>query len=426
MEQTAEWTERAQTAADSVNAGFGRRLLGFVPGTWIGSVSRPAGRFGRPWDPWHYWWQAHYLDCLVDAAWRQLGTGPRNAPDGTPQRPGSDPATLPGDPGPQGHDPASDGLREPRELRLARRLLRTVRIRNAFRFQNAFYDDMAWLVLAAGRADFLTERIRHRGLRAARTAARVLGAQLASAHTDDLDGGLFWSTARDFKNTPATAPAALFFARSGERERAQRLVDWLGTRLFDPDLGLYLDGLRIAPDGSTTLVRDVWTYNQGPVLGALLELGGPENLARAEALIAAVERGLTLADGTHDAAAASRAEATPGIVRTGAGALRANGDGDGGLFMGILARYLTVAAAHEGLSDEARATARRLVVATAEALWAGAERRTDTAGRELVTFPMHPGQAASAAYPPGAPVELSTQLQAWMVLEFADQLTRGG
>jgi predicted alpha-1,6-mannanase (GH76 family) len=290
---------------------------------------------------------------------------------------------------------------------LARRLLRTVRIRNFLRFRNAYYDDMAWLVLAAGRTEFLTERIRERGLRSARTAARVLGAQLASADTDDLDGGLFWNTSRDFKNTPATAPAALFFARSGERERAQRLVDWLGARLFDPELGLYLDGLRIAPDGSTTLVRDVWTYNQGPVLGALLELGGEANLSRAAALIAAVGRRLT-----HDGPA------------PGTRVLEANGNGDGGLFMGILARYLTVAAIHDGLPADARETARRLVLDSAEALWAGAEQRTGRRGERYWTFPMHPGQPASAAYPEGRRVELSTQLQAWMVLEFAHQLTR--
>ena len=328
-----------------------------------------------------------------------------------------------GDPATEAREPGDSG--EPRELVLARRLLRTIRLRNAFRFENAYYDDMAWLALAAGRAAALTERVRRRGLRAARTAARVLGRQLASADTADLDGGLFWNTQRDFKNTPATAPAALFFARAGERGRAQRLVDWLGARLFDPDLGLYLDGLRIGPGGAVDLVRDVWTYNQGPVLGALLELGGEANLARAEALVAAVGRGLTtevpLHRGAHDGAAAGGAQAPGGVVR----ALQANGDGDGGLFMGILARYLTVAAVHGGLAEPARQEAARLVVGTAEALWAGAEERADRRGRTALTFPMHPGQPASAAYPAGTRVELSTQLQAWMVLEFAHQITRG-
>jgi len=37
-----------------------------VPGTRIGRVRWPRPLFIHPW-PWHYWWQAHLLDCLVDA-----------------------------------------------------------------------------------------------------------------------------------------------------------------------------------------------------------------------------------------------------------------------------------------------------------------------------------------------------------------------
>ncbi|BCT74788.1 glycoside hydrolase [Sinomonas cyclohexanicum] len=387
--QPTTWAERAQAAADSVNEGFGHRILRVVPGTWIASIARPARKIGRPWDPWHYWWQAHYLDCLVDASWRQLGH----------------------DPSAQGDDPSRGG--GPRELRLARALLASIKVRNFFQYRNAFYDDMAWLCLAADRAEHLTELVTHHGLRDARTVARTLGRQLVSANTSDGGGGLFWNTQRRFKNTPATSPAALFFARSGDRGRAQALVDWLHSTLFDPARGLYLDGINLNRDGTTELIEGIWTYNQGPVLGALVALGGPENLARAEALIAAVDAHLTVDWETHDGARGR--------------ALRGDGGGDGGLFMGILARYLTVAAVSRSVSPEARATARRLVVDTAEALWSGAEerqaRRGAQGGETYWTFPQKPGQAASDEYPPGRRVELSTQLQAWMVLEFAHELT---
>jgi predicted alpha-1,6-mannanase (GH76 family) len=390
--QPTTWAERAQAAADSVNEGFGHRILRVIPGTWIASVARPARKIARPWDPWHYWWQAHYLDCLVDASWRQLG-----------------------DRGPQGGGPGSGGeAREPRELVLARHLLTGIRIRNVFQYRNAFYDDMAWLALSAARAEHLSGLVAHRSLPNARTIARVLGRQLVLASTPEGGGGTYWNTQRRFKNTPATSPAALFFARSGDRERAQALVDWLDATLFDPSQGLYLDGINLNRDGTTELKPDIWTYNQGPVLGALVTLGGTENLARAETLMAAVDEHLTVNWETHDGA----------LRRT----LRGDGGGDAGLFMGILARYLTVAAVHEGLSADARATARRLVLDTAEALWAGAEERcgrTDGEGDETYwTFPQRPGQTASDEYPPGRRVELSTQLQAWMVLEFAHQLTR--
>ncbi|MDQ0260884.1 putative alpha-1,6-mannanase (GH76 family) [Sinomonas atrocyanea] len=379
------WAERAHAAADSVNSGFGHRLLGAVPGTWIASVARPAQRVRTPWAPWHYWWQAHYLDCLVDAAQRRLAaaTGPASAP---------------------------------RELALARDLLAGIRVRNGFRYRNWFYDDMAWLALASDRLGRLQglPGASGAGLPAARAAVRELGRELVSAETDDLGGGLFWNTRRRYKNTASTGPGALFFARTGDPARAQRLVDWLNERLLDPEQGLYLDGLNLAPGGAGELVRDVWTYNQGPILGALLALGGADNLARAAALTHAVAERLTV-ETAHDG----------GHRR----ALRADGGGDGGLFMGILARHLADAAGDPRLPLAARSTARGLVTATAEALWAGAELRTEPGrGRRDAawwTFPQRPGEAASDAYPPGRRVELSTQLQAWMVSEAAHRLTQG-
>ena len=74
-----------------------------------------AGRDGCPPPPfpWHYWWQAHLLDCLVDAQ-----------------------------------------LRDPRPRRAATiaTLTRSVRLRNGGRWTNPFYDDVAWLGLAVQRA----------------------------------------------------------------------------------------------------------------------------------------------------------------------------------------------------------------------------------------------------------------------------------
>jgi predicted alpha-1,6-mannanase (GH76 family) len=375
------WAERAQAAAESVNAGFGHRILGSVPGTWIASVARPHQRIRAPWAPWHYWWQAHYLDCLVDAAER------RRAESGG----------------------------EPRELALARDLLAGIRVRNGLRYRNWFYDDMAWLALAADRLGRLQDRPGEAsGPPAARAAVRELARELVSADTDDLGGGLFWNTRRRYKNTASTGPGALFFARTGERDRAQRLVDWLDARLLDPDQGLYLDGLNLTADGSGELVRDVWTYNPGPVLGALLELGGADNLARAGALVEAVAERLTV-EVAHDG---SRGRA-----------LRGDGGGDGGLFMGILARYLALAACDPRLPCAARSTARGLVTDTAEALWAGAEPRAEPGlrpgGGTGWTFPQRPGEAARDAYPAASRVELSTQLQAWMVLEGAHRVTSG-
>ncbi|EMY33171.1 glycosyl hydrolase family 76 protein [Arthrobacter crystallopoietes BAB-32] len=358
---------RADEAAAAVIGHFGHRLFG-LPFTHLGAVARPAQRLWPLGGPWHYWWQAHYLDCLVDAGRRELER--------------------------EQHYDGAFGLSAGA---LGGRVLGTIWLRNFLRFTNSYYDDMAWLALAAGRLDALAEAAdKPRWLN--RRALRALGPALESAHTQDLGGGLWWNTKRDFKNTPATAPAALFFARTGQRGRAAELVDWLRENLYDAGEGLYRDGLRLV-GGSPVLVPDIYTYNQGPVLGALLELGRPQDLEQAEALIAAVAAKLT-----------TQHEGRP--------VLKTHGDGDGGLFTGILARYLALAAESATLPEAARSLARSLVANTADAFWAG--RRFDShRSWEVLVFSKDPAVPAKTSYPPGEQVELSTQLQAWMVLEAA-------
>jgi len=342
-----------------------------MPRTHLARIVHPAPAGSRTLGgllgTWHYWWQAHYLDAIVDAGFRALRTGdPR----------GADQHAARGD-----------------------RLLQTIRLRNRVRWVNDFYDDMAWLALASGRLEDLHAELgRTARRRRLRSAGRHLTAQLRSAHTDDLGGGLFWSRDRDFKNTPATGPAALHLARLGETHEARRLVDWLYARLWSPESGLVLDGIRLR-GGEEVLVPDVWSYNQGTVLAALVTLGDGESLSRADALVAAVDARLT-------------------VEVEGVRVLRTHGGGDGGLFTGILVRHLAIAAASgSGLADQARATARRLVLDTAESLWRGRGSLTVAGQRDPAVFPLEPGGTA-----PQPPLELSPQLQAWTVLEAAAAL----
>ena len=87
-----------------------RRLGGVIPRTRIGRVRWPRAP-ARPW-PWHYWWQAHLLDCLVDAQLR----APR-----------------------------------PKRADAIAAVARTVRLRNLGRWTNDYYDDVAWFGLAVQR-----------------------------------------------------------------------------------------------------------------------------------------------------------------------------------------------------------------------------------------------------------------------------------
>jgi predicted alpha-1,6-mannanase (GH76 family) len=386
-----DWAGRADEAARSVTHLFGQRLF-FLPRTHIAAITRPSDRLRNLVRPWHYWWQAHYVDCLVDTGRRELGT--------------------------TGHPPARfDGEHRPSAGQLASSLVTGIRLRNFLTFVNSYYDDMAWLALSTLRLERLAEESRRPSRRRSARIRKSLTLQFDSASTDDLGGGTFWSKKRDFKNTPATAPVALYYARTGNPARAQALLDWLDARLFDSGRGLYLDGLRISSTGETVLESAVYTYNQGPVLGALLEVGGARNLERAAVVVDAVSRHLTV-------------EGAPGTGGASA-VLRCDGTGDGGLFTGILTRYLAQAAGDRRLPEGTRATAARLVTDTAEAFWNGrrtvspAEALARHGGEGRLLFSFEPHLPASATYPPGAAVELSTQLQAWMILEAAAAVAAG-
>lgn len=360
---------RARFAEQSVHRLFEKPMFG-LPGTLLPDITWP-GR--REWTgPWHYWWLAQHLDCLIDAATRA-------------RRRGQQPAAQ-----------AAAGR--------AHRLLRTVRMRNVFTFVNHYYDDMAWLLLAAHRLERYdavgapspaAQARRH----LAASAGRALRARVYSADTPELGGGLYWNDRRDFKNVPATGPAAIFAARTGDTPRARALVDWMYAAVHEPDSGLFRDGLRVGADGTPVLVRDIYTYNQGTVLGALVELGDASSLTRAAALIDAIETRLTY----------------PGTT-----VLTTHGGHDGGLFTGITARYLALAAQAPGLDRDARLQAYSLVTATADALWAGRDERRPPSGTAV--FSPDPMVPADQGYPPGSSVELSTQLQAWMTLEAAATL----
>jgi hypothetical protein len=110
-----DWHARANEAARSVTALFGRRLF-YLPGTHLGEIQWPAPRWledlkGKLLQPWHYWWQAHYVDCLVDAGRRELGNG-------------ATPAAR------------FNGPEHPSAGRLASRLVTGNRLRNALTFVN--------------------------------------------------------------------------------------------------------------------------------------------------------------------------------------------------------------------------------------------------------------------------------------------------
>jgi len=273
---------------------------------------------------------------------------------------------------------------DPRRARLLRALHRGITVRTLGRWTTPFHDDVAWMTLALQRYDVHDRRID-------RLTRRLHDA------IDPAAGALPWAIDSSLYNAPANGPAAIALAWSAHRGAAVDLDAWVAATLDDPATGLVRDGVEHG------VVRsELWTYNQGVAIGSALALaeGAPDadardaHEARAAAIVRAVARWCAADDGLFPAA----------------------GGGDGGLFAGILARYLAEAAvwfrAHAADDDhlEVAATAAGLVRRNADALWEG---RADG------LFPADPRRPARAT---GDDLDLSVQLGAWITLEAAVDL----
>jgi predicted alpha-1,6-mannanase (GH76 family) len=372
MEQV--WANRAATTETAITQRHLKRLWA-LPGTQLGVVAWPSDRKDRLFGTWHYWWQAHLLDCLIDAQ-----------------------------------------LRDPQPERRAKinRQIRSHRVRNNFSWTNNYYDDMAWLALALERAARLTGVERRRAL-------PKLADQFVKAWVPEDGGGIPWRKQDQFFNAPANGPAGIFLARYGDRlRRAEQMGDWIDRTLIDPETHLVFDGIKAG-----SLVRAQYTYCQGVVLGLETELAARTDSDARQRHAARVHR---LVDAVKEHMAPS-------------GVLHGSGGGDGGLFSGITARYLAlVATALPGERAEdvaARATARKIVLASAKSAW---DHRQTVEGLPVfgafwdrdAELPTAGGsdEGADAQFVGGAVSssevaerDLSVQLSGWMLMEAAHSVT---
>src|SRR3954470_13502310 len=300
------WANRAASAEAAVAKRHLKRLWG-LPGTQLGMVGFPPTRKDLTFGTWHYWWQAHLLDNLVDAQLR--------------------------DPQPE------------RETKIKRQI-RSHRLRNNGSWVNDYYDDMAWLALALERAGRLAGVDKPRAL-------KKLCDQFVNAWVPEDGGGIPWRKQDQFFNAPANGPAAIFLARYDDRlRRAQQMADWIDETLIDPETHLVFDGIR---DGS--LVRAQYTYCQGVVLGLETELAkrtGAEARERHKMRV-------------HRLVAAVSEQMAPSGVLRGAG----GGDGGlfSGITARYLALVATDLPGDSADDAVARDTARTIVLASAKSAW---------------------------------------------------------
>ena len=341
-----------------------RRFV-FAPRGRMGVITHPGPLRHRLFVDYNYWWQAHLLDCLIDAELR--------APDA-------------------------------RRRQVIRRLPDTVRRRNLGTLVNRYYDDVAWMALAMGRAHDLL------GIDTGWRRWQI-GRYLHQAwRTDGPGAGIPWRLRDEFRNVPANGSMAILMARLGRVDRTRDTVDWIFRDLLDESRGLILEGWR--PDG---IDGRLFTYNQGLVVGAELEsVKAGADPARLYALVRAIDE--------H----AARDHVINGC-----------GGGDGGLFAAITARYLADVAVDLPGSDAdapaTRALAALMVRSSADAAWANRAHGPDGPyfGEDWslpASVPGRGGRAASSGVTSSDPPErdLSVQLGGWMVLELAARLDRVG
>lgn len=360
------WVNRAASSEAAVTQRHLKRLWG-LPATQLGVVAWPAARRDRWFGTWHYWWQAHLLDCLVDA---------------------------------QQRDP------QPHRYTEINRQVRSHRLRNNFSWINSYYDDMAWLALALERAARIAGVERRRAL-------PKLAGQFVKAWAPEDGGGIPWRKSDQFFNAPANGPAGIFLARYGDHlKRAEQMGNWIDQTLIDPETHLVFDGIKAG-----SLVRAQYTYCQGVVLGLETEL----------AARTAVEIRQRHAARVHRLVAAVHEHMAPAGVLAGAG----GGDGGlfAGVTARYLALVATTLPGEEADDVLARDTARQIVLASAKSAWGNRQTvdglpvfgpfwdrdaQSPTAGGKQAEFVEGAVMASEVAER-----DLSVQLSGWMLMEAA-------
>ena len=143
---------------------------------------------------------------------------------------------------------------------------------NQGNFINNYVDDTGWWALAWIRAYDLTGNRRY-----LTTAQRDVDFMWRN-HDDTCGGGLWWTTSHGYKNAIANElyiqAAAQLSVRLGDGggkylANAVTVWEWFDSTGMITDEQLVQDGLGHANCGST---GTIWTYNQGVVLGGLVDL----------------------------------------------------------------------------------------------------------------------------------------------------------
>lgn len=233
----------------------------------------------------NYWWYAHAIDVLADA---YIRTG-------------------------------NETYREYTD-----KVLESILKKNK-KITNDYYDDMEWMALALLRLYDKTKDEKYAEY------TEILWEDIKQGWNDNIGGGIAWRKSQlDYKNTPANAPAAILAARlyringnAEDFEWAKKIYEFQKKNLVDNKTGQVWDGMNREGNGK---IDKNWnfTYCHGVYLGAGVELYK------------------ITGDETYLEDAKKTAKySLDKFFDEKKGSFTEDGEGDGGLFKGILTRYLT-------------------------------------------------------------------------------------
>jgi predicted alpha-1,6-mannanase (GH76 family) len=247
---------------------------------------------------------------------------------------------------------------------------------------------MEWMVLACLRAYEATSDTRYK------TTAELLWNDIKGGWDETWGGGIYWNKDRQNKNTPANAPAAIIAARMYQLNRnaedlvwSKKIYDWQKANLVDPVTGLVWDGL----DGTGTNKAWKFTYNQGVFIGAGVEL------------YKITGEQVYLSDALKTANNSLTSDFASNNI------MKDEGGGDGGLFKGILVRYMMLLITDGSINSSDASKFINFLQLNAQTMW------LQGTARPQVLFNTSWTKTATTT-------DLTTQLSGAMLIETAARL----